>query len=213
MSGTEPRHRELVVYGGDPVPPPPLKPGALRSAARGLRTAAGKSPAKAVAALVALFLVASGVAATAATFNDEVKIGVNVAAGSLNINVDGSEGNPTPVVWTLPVSQFKPGDTTTKTVQVRNTGTLPAVVTTTMTGLGATSLGAQLDATLSATPSGSPAVTKSGKANGGANLAAFTVPGGGQVPLTVTFTLPASTDNTWQGKTDTLTLTLSAVQE
>ncbi|TFH68122.1 TasA family protein [Cellulomonas sp. HD19AZ1] len=189
------------------------RPTLLRSTMRAVGGASRTPAAKIAAVSIALALVGGGVAGTSATFFDEARIDVNVAAGTLDINVDGQQGNPAPVDLPLPLAQFKPGDTTTKTVQVRNTGSLPAVVTTKMVGQSPDALGAWLDATLTAAPSGSPAVTSSGKANGGANLAPFTVPAGGQVPLTITLTLPERTPNTEQGKTDTLTLALSAAQE
>lgn len=208
---SDPKHsrRELVVYGGEPTTPRP------RSTGRKITTAARRAPA--LTALLATFAVAAlsaGVVQTWTAFNDEVKVGVDVAAGTLNINVDGKEGNPDPVEWPLPNSLFKPGGTPARiTMPVRNTGTLDAVVTASMVGLGTpTSLGEQLDVTLTAAPSGSPVVTKTGKANG-ATLPAFPVPAGGSVDLTVELTLPADSANAWQGKSDTLTLTLSAVQE
>ncbi|MEN0072066.1 MAG: hypothetical protein AAGC63_13870 [Propionicimonas sp.] len=177
----------------------------IRSAARPLSVKIGAS-------LVVVGLLAAGAQASGADFNDLVQVGVDAKAGSLDINVDGEQGNPTPVTRALPLDKMKPGDATSITLDVRNTGSLPAVVTASVIGLGPTNLGAQLDATLVAAPAGAAQVTGTAKANG-FKLAPFTVPANGSVPLTVTLTFPSASGNEWQAKEDKLTLTLDAVQE
>lgn len=154
-------------------------------------------------------IVAATAGSTAAAFTDSASVTAQVAAGTINIQVNGAEGNPTPIVVTLPLAQFKPGDVTSTVVQIKNVGSLPAKVTTTVAGTGPSALGAQLDATLTATTTGAAA---SGKANG-VTLGAQTVAPGQTLPVEVRLSLPASTDNTWQGKSDTLTVTLNAAQE
>jgi hypothetical protein len=207
MTDPKPTGPELITSGGEPT-----TSGGWRSAGTKIKAAARSRSLQIGAGLGVFGLLAVGAQVSGADFNDMVQIGVDAKAGSLDINADGQQGNPTPYVVKMPLEQFKPGDTTSKTIEVRNTGSLPAVVTPSMIGLGATSLGAQLDAALVAAPAGSAQVTGSGKANG-LKSGPFTVPAGGSVPVTLTLTLPAATDNTWQGKTDTLTLTLNAVQE
>lgn len=195
----KPTRPELVMLGGEPTGWRP----ALKSAARSRSV-------QIAGALAVVGLLAMGAQSSGADYNDLIQIGVNAKTGTLDINVDGQQGNPDP--YPVDLGQFKPGDSGSKTVEVRNTGSLPAVVTATMTGQGTAALGAQLDATLTAAPTGGTPVTSSAKANG-AQLDAFTVPAGGSVPLTVTLTLPSSTGNDWQGKEDKLVLTLDAVQE
>lgn len=202
-----PKHREhaprpIVTMSGHPTTT--SLPLAERS---WIRTTAGRG------AVTVALLGALGVGGTLAGWVDDVQIGVEVGTGSLDIAVDGQQG-PIDVPLTLPdgTDRLAPGDTLSTTINVENPGTLPAVVTTNLAGLGATSLGAQLDATLTATPSGAPVLTKGGKANG-ASLDAFTIAPGGTVPLRLDLSLPANTGNEWQNKDDKLTLTLTAVQE
>lgn len=156
-------------------------------------------------------VLALGTTATTAAFTDSASVTASVASGTLDITVNAAQGNPTPITVTLPLGLFKPGDTTSTTLQVKNTGSLPAVITTMVAGTGPAALGAQLDANLTATPPASGAVTASGKAISLA-LGVVTIQPGVTVPVVLTLTLPAATDNTWQGKTDTLTVTLNAAQ-
>lgn len=163
--------------------------------------------------LVAAIAMTLGIGATTASFSDEVKVTAEVGAGSLDIKVNGEQGNPTPIVLTLPdgSDQLKPGGTVNQQVALQNVGTLPARMSLVLKGQGAGYLGAQLDATLTATPTTGSPVKFTSKASNLA-LPSFLVGAGETVPVDLALTLPMSTDNSWQGKTDTLTLTLTAVQ-
>jgi len=162
-------------------------------------------------AVLGLGVVALTTTVSTAAFTDSASVTASAAAGTLDVTVNAQQGNPTPVAVTLPLGLFKPGDTTSTTVQVKNTGTLPAAVTTALSGSSATALGAQLDAVLTATPASGAPTTASGKAVS-LPLGAVVIAPGATVPVQLTLTLPASTDNSWQGKTDTLTVTFNAGQ-
>lgn len=205
MTQPTPTGRELVTSGGEPT-----TSGGWRNASGKIRTVLRTRSTQVAAVVVALGLFAGGVQASGASFNDMLRIGVNASTGTLDINVDGNQGNPDPYV--LETGPFKPGDTVTKTVEVRNTGNLPAVVTGMITSTGPDQLGTQMDASLSAAPADAAPVTAAGKATG-LQVGEFVVPGGAAVPLTWTLSLPSSIGNDWQAKTDTLVLTLDAVQE
>lgn len=174
------------------------------------------TPAKVVAALVAAGLLAGGVASTGAGFRDQVQVTAEVGAGTLDLAVNGEQGNPEPVVvnFTLPdgTDRFVPGTTMTQVIQLGNdASTIPATVTGTLKGTGPAALGSQLDVKITATPEGGQAVTSTGKAQN-LSLPAFGIEPGQSVPVEISLTLPASTTDAWQGKTDVLTFTLTAVQ-
>lgn len=156
-------------------------------------------------------VAALSVTVTSAAFTDSASVTASVAAGTLDVTVNAQQGNPTPVAVTLPLGTFKPGDTTSTTLQVTNAGSLPAVVTSSVSGTGAGALGAQLDATLTATPSAGAPIQATGKARA-LVLSTVTIAPGETVPVQLALTLPTNTDNTWQGRSDTLTVTFDAAQ-
>lgn len=160
-----------------------------------------------VAAVVAAVGLGSAGVASMALFTDDAQVQVTASSGTLDITVDGDQGNPTPKQITLPLSVFKPGDTTSTTLTIHNAGNLPATLTVAVAGTGPSALGAQLDATLAA----SGVTPASAKANG-VQLDAVPLPAGADVPVTLTLSLPADTGNSWQGVTDTLTVTATATQ-
>ncbi len=200
---------DLVMHADEPL----ARPRPRTRYARATRVLA-QHKVLALAVAVALSLLGMQVGVTAASYSDQVAISVEVASGTLDINLDGCEGVTTACSITMEgLDALKPGDSKSKTVAVNNPGSLPAVMTAAMTGTQVLdALGAQLDATLTIAPSGSPTVSATGKASG-TTLSAVTIPAGGSVPLTVTLALPADTANSWQGKKDTLSLSLTAVQE
>ncbi|OJV22884.1 MAG: hypothetical protein BGO26_00100 [Actinobacteria bacterium 69-20] len=158
------------------------------------------------AVAAAIGLGATGVASMA-LFTDDAQVQVTATSGTLDITVDGDQGNPTPKQITLPLSVFKPGDTTSTTLTIHNAGNLPATLTVAVAGTGPSALGGQLDATLAA----AGVTPASAKANG-VQLDAVPLPAGADVPVTLTLSLPADTANSWQGVTDTLTVTATASQ-
>lgn len=160
-----------------------------------------------VAAVVGALGLGSAGVASMALFTDDATVKVTAASGTLDITVNGDQGNPTPKQVTLPLSVFKPGDTTTTTLTIHNAGNLPATLQVAIAGTGPTALGAQLDATLTA----AGVTPATAKANG-VHLDAVPLTAGADVPVTLTLSLPANTANSWQGVTDTLTITSTATQ-
>ncbi|NTW39386.1 MAG: hypothetical protein HGA44_05780 [Cellulomonadaceae bacterium] len=193
--------------------PEAVKSSRWRRAAAKSGQAVRRHPFRAVVAATAVGALGMGGAATLAAWVDQVQVQVAVASGTLDVTIDGQQGNPTPVQVPLTGVLFKPGDApVVTTVPLANAGSLPAVVTVKMTGLGASSLGSQLDATLTVIRPSSTPVTVTGKASS-LTLATVTVPPNTSYSLELRLSLPSSTANVWQGVTDTLTISADAVQE
>jgi hypothetical protein len=137
----------------------------------------------------------------------------------------------TPVVSTCTVGPMVPGDSSTGyattpggqtdartaacTVSVDYTGNVPAYIgldlATSGTGLyDQTANGLQFQIS-----DGTGSYATSGVLNGGSDLYVSTDPGTGSTnhTFTVNYALPTSADNSYQGKTTTLTLTVHAVQQ
>lgn len=74
--------------------------------------------------------VGVGAVLTTAAFSDRVEMRTTFTAGSLDINVDGQEGNPTPFnMGAFPGGDsMTPGDTVVHGFTVNNEGSLPADV-------------------------------------------------------------------------------------
>lgn len=74
--------------------------------------------------------VGVGAVLTTAAFSDHVEMRTTFTAGSLDINVDGQEGNPTPFnMGAFPGGDsMTPGDTVVHGFTVNNEGSLPAHV-------------------------------------------------------------------------------------
>lgn len=152
------------------------------------------------AGLLALLGIALGVgtvtAATAA-WTDQVWISDSIATGTADLegSLDGTtwkdSSDAGAIELVLPaIADLRPGDTQTYEVQVRNTGTLAADLTSTVTTSGALFGGtAPVDAVLSGLPA--------------------TLAGGGSDTGTLTITAPAWTGSTHQGETGTVTVTIT----
>jgi hypothetical protein len=188
-------HKPFVTMNTDPLTPRPWH-----------STVAGKA---AITATALALATATGVGVTGARFSDGVEVVAEVGSGSLDVTVNGEQGNPTAVRLTMPpeASLLAPGKKVTTTMLVQNAGTLPAKVNINIAGKGAGFLGAQLDATLTV----SAVSTYTAKANG-LSLEPFPIAAGATVPVTLDLVLPADTDNTWMAKSDELTVTYTAVQ-
>lgn len=151
----------------------------------------------------ALLVGSVGVVGTSAAFTDTAAITADITTGSLDINVDGKDGT---IALDLGATTLKPGDTKTKTFVLKNSGTLTATVTA-----ASTSSKTLTDVMTADLKNGSTSVY-SGTLSG-LSLNAIDLAPGASTTMSLSVTLPAATDNTYQSKTDALTLTLSAVQK
>lgn len=150
----------------------------------------------------------AGVASVAA-FSSSVVVQADVAAGTLNINLDGNEGTAaSPYSLPLTTGKIEPGSTKTTTVKVNNTGSIDSVLElVTSVNTPTSGLAGQLTATI-----------KDGTTtlyNGTLASAAFegvALNGGAAKTLSVTVTAPSSLANTYQGKSDTVLMTFNAAQ-
>lgn len=170
-------------------------------------------PALAVGLLLSGGLLVGAIDTTGADFRDQMQVTADVASGTVGLSANG-ERTTASVKFTLPdgSDQLRPGGTMTQVIQVQNFGTIPVNVSSTLKGQGPEFLGSQLDAKVSAKPTAGPAVSYTAKAQNMA-VPTFSLEPGETVPVEVVLTLPPSTTTAWQGKTDTLTLTLTAVQK
>lgn len=162
----------------------------------------------AIATLGVVGILAVGGTAVSALWVDTAAVETTITTGTVDINVDGNEGNPTAYTFTLPITQFAPGVTTSKTLTVKNNGTLPvtlAMSTANSAGAGGLATALTSSMTLSGTAAYSGALSA-------ATFTAKPLAPGASAPLAITVTAPAGLANTFQGKTDTITFTFTAEQ-
>lgn len=151
----------------------------------------------------ALLLAGSiGVVGTAASFTDTAAITADISTGSLDINVDGKDGT---IALDLGATNLKPGDTKTKTFVLKNSGSLAASVT------ASSSSSKTLTDVMTAVLKNGSTQVYSGSLTG-LSVSAIDLEPGASSTLSLSVTLPASVDNSYQSKTDKLTVSLSAVQ-
>lgn len=159
-----------------------------------------------VAMIVASILML-GSTATVASFSGSANANVSVSAGSININLDGNQGSPTAYTLPLPSTQFSPGVTTTKTVALNNTGTLPVVVSmNTATSSGASGLASKLTGNIS--------MTGGGSYSGALRNASFSgkvIPAKSTTNVTFTITAPTTLAESDQDLSDSVEFTFNAV--
>lgn len=150
-----------------------------------------------------------GGTATSASFSDSGQASIAGSAGDININLDGNQGNPTPYALPLPSTQFSPGVTTTKTVTLNNTGTLPVVVSmSTSTTGGTTGLASRLTGAISMSGGGS----YTGVLRNAAISNKVIAPKSSTI-ITFTVSAPTSLTDDSQGMSDTVTFTFNAVTQ
>lgn len=92
-----------------------------------------------VGALLAVGFVGTlGGAGTLAYWNDTSTVqGGTATAGSLDVKVDGQQGNPTTYVWTaLQMTDMAPGESVAASVPISNAGTTPFTFTVSGTATG-----------------------------------------------------------------------------
>jgi hypothetical protein len=159
-------------------------------------------------------------------------VGITVGSGA---NFTASAANPgnvfatgslsianSPATALFNASGLRPGDVSTGTVDIQNTGTLSGDFTlATATPTGSTALLGQLDLVVGdcgtwtgSTPPActSPSTVYSGKLNALSSATLGTYAGSEQHRYKFTVTLPSSTDNTFQGKTAGIDFTWAATQ-
>lgn len=175
---------------------------------RSLRDRIAQNKKPLAAALTAAGLLMVGGNAVHALWADNAQMSTTITTGTVNINIDGNEGNPTPYPITLPITQFAPGITTSKTISIKNTGTLPVTLdmVTTNSG-GPTGLASALNG----------ALTLPGNAGYSGPLSAATLTGkaiapGATADIAIKVTAPADLANSFQGLTDTVTFGFTATQ-
>ena len=224
---------------GRHLPPPPGRrkapaPGRRKAApTRGHRARHGQPRGRlvrAACALLAATVVGVGSLGTYAFWTDEATLASGtITSGTLNLRVDGNEGNPTPYSWTaLSLTDMAPGESVAAQLSVQNTGTTPF----TFTATGAFTAGIQPYFQLRVVRGGTAgnsgsAYPRTGSCTGGTETFATgtlangatvvptspVVAAGGSTTLCVIASLPISAANAAQGASGTLTLNLSAVQQ
>lgn len=144
-----------------------------------------------------------GGVATFAGFTDTASSTITAQAGTINLTVDNSKA------MTLDLgSAWKPGDTTSKTVTVRNTGTIPLNYKITATPNTGATLAPILDATVKTGTATAVASKLSTISTANRTIAA----GGSEtVVIGVTWN-PGTTDNQFQGTDGTTVLNFTATQ-
>lgn len=156
-----------------------------------------------------------GAVGTSAAFSDTATVTAGFTAGTLDITVDGEEGNPTPYVMTFAgADAMAPGDTVHAALRVTNVGDVDAVLSMTVdvtadgTPQNATddlqmaiahTTGTSCDATVVAADAApySPAGPI-----GAAGIAATSLAGGTDLDLCFAVTLPSSVTGTGGGASD-----------
>ena len=99
-----------------------------------------RRPGRIRALLAAGTVLGAGVIATSAAFSDSAEVTASFTAGTLDLTVDGEEGNPTPYLLTFTgADALVPGRTVHSPLRVANVGTVDA----------------ELSMTVAATPDGS----------------------------------------------------------
>jgi hypothetical protein len=159
-------------------------------------------------------------------------VGITVGSGA---NFTASAANPgnvfatgslsianSPATALFTANGLKPGDVSTGTVDIQNTGSLSGDFTLASANpTGSTALLGQLDLTVGdcglwsgSTPPSctSPTTVYTGKVSGLSSAALGTYAGSDQHRYKFTVTLPSSTDNTFQGKSGTIDFTWAATQ-
>lgn len=97
-----------------------------------------------VGALLAVgFVGTMGGAGTLAYWNDTSTVqGGTATAGSLDVKVDGQQGNPTTYTWTaLQMTDMAPGESVAASLPISNAGTTPFTLTVSGTATGTVATG------------------------------------------------------------------------
>lgn len=159
-----------------------------------------------------LVLAATGVAgvgATTSAFTDEATATTTVTAGTIDLKVNDTKS----VTFHLGTAGTKwaPGMTQTSTLTLKNSGTLPMTVNMATTTTGSTTgLANKLTTTITNT-TGTPEVLQPSVIMKNAKITNLVIPAGGTAALKIDAVWPTGTnDNTFAGKTDTVTYTFSA---
>lgn len=170
-----------------------------------------------------------GGAGTLGWWNDTARAqGATLGSGSLDLTVDGAQGNPTAYAWTaMALASMAPGESRAAQLTLGNAGTTPFTVGVAVSGTGtllphlavtvvdgatAANSGSAYPRTGSCTGGGAAAtVTPTGTPTT-ALAATATVPAAGSRTLCVLVALPGTTPGTAQGAGAAVTLDLTAAQ-
>ncbi len=160
-------------------------------------------------ALVAAAVIGVGGAATNAAFTSSAVVEAQVATGTLDININGNQGTAdAPYVIPLPAGKFEPGLSKTVALELRNTGSIDATVSGASVVSGtASGLAGQLQAKVTA-----GGVTLYSGSLDKLALTGVDLAGGATKALSLEISAPVGLANTFQGKADVVTLTVTASQ-
>ena len=174
-----------------------------------------RRPGRIRALLAAGSVLGLGVIATSAAFSDSAEVAASFTAGTLDLTVDGEEGNPTPYVLSFTgADAMVPGQTVHSPLRVSNVGTVDAdlsmAVATTPDGsipnatddlrlVVASTTGTACDAGVVASD---PAPLVADGTLGSATFTGVQLDGGAHRDLCLAVTLPASVTGTGGGATD-----------
>lgn len=82
-------------------------------------------------------LLGFGYTGTFAYWTDHATVqSSTLASGTLNLTVDGAEGNPTPATWSLGATNLVPAESVAAGMTVQNAGTVPFTYTASATAAG-----------------------------------------------------------------------------
>ena len=168
---------------------------------------------------------------TKAFWTDSAAVdGATVYAGTLDLTVNGAQGNPTPYAWSaLTLSTIAPGESTAASLTLANIGTAPFGVSATGTATGALAPYVTVRVVVGGTASTSGTYPRSGSCTGGtqayngllsgtpativaAGTSGASLSSGGSTTLCVSLTLSASTPNAQQGAAFAPSFSLTATQ-
>lgn len=171
-----------------------------------LRVRITKKPLALTLATVGVLMVGGN--AVQALWADNAEMSTTITTGTVNIDVNNTEGNPVPQTITFPLSELKPGATTSQTVTVKNTGTLPVTLAMASSNEGGEAgLASALRAVLRLDDGIRVPHTLSS--------AAFTdraLNPGSSVKVYIEIQAPDDLPNTFQGLTDTVKFEFTATQ-
>ena len=154
-----------------------------------------------------------GVGATMSALTDSATTNVTVDAGTINLQTNTGGVDSKSTTLDLGVTKWYPGATASRTITLKNTGTLPMNVNlaTTVSG-GTTGLASKLTTTITNTTSTPVVLSPAGTLMRSATFSNLRINAGQSVTLKVDVVWTSGADdNSWSGKTDTVTYTFNAV--
>lgn len=154
-----------------------------------------------------------GVGATMSALTDSSTTTVTVDAGTIDLQAKTTGTYSKSTTLDLGVTKWYPSATASRTITLRNSGTLPINVNlaTTASG-GTTGLASKLTTTITNTTPTSVVLSPAGTVMRSATFSNLRINAGQEVTLKVDVVWTSGADdNNWAGKTDTVTYTFNAV--